>query len=305
MTRPATQTALLALLIVSLSVGVYAGDADLVTSVRALAAQGQYSKASGSVRVYEAHHGESPESILALSWLARTALAQKKYDLADQYAQETKALKKSPLDREPDLPLVLGASLEVQGQVLAARGQRTEAISMLEMELRKYPGTPLAVRIRKNINLLSLEGKSAPALEGVALPGEKPALLFFWAHWCGDCRAEAPILAQIRKEFGPRGLSVIGATRKYGYIGPQTNVPPRVEISCIEQIRREYYAAVLDAPAAISEADFLTYGVSTTPTIVLLDRGGIVRLYHPGGMKYEELKTAIEGMISKPSQVQR
>ena len=176
---------------------------------------------------------------------------------------------------------------------------------MLETELRRYPGTPLALRIRKNINLLSLEGKPAPALEGVALQKEKPTLLFFWAHWCGDCRAETPILAQIKKEFGPRGLTVIGATQKYGYIGSQTDVPPKVEISYIEQIRKVYYAAVVDAPAVVSETNFLTYGVSTTPTIVLLDRGGIIRLYHPGGMKYGELKAAIKGVISKPSRVQR
>jgi thiol-disulfide isomerase/thioredoxin len=171
---------------------------------------------------------------------------------------------------------------------------------MLETELRKYTGTPLAIRIRKNINLLSLEGKPAPALEGVALPKGKAALLFFWAHWCGDCRAEAPILAQIKKEFGPRGLTVIGATQKYGYIGSQTNVPPGVENSYIEQIRKEYYAAVVDAPAVVSETNFLTYGVSTTPTLALVDRGGIVRLYQPGGMKYDELKAAIESMVAHP-----
>jgi thiol-disulfide isomerase/thioredoxin len=302
MTRPSISMSLLALCLLSLS-AVHAGD--LVANVRALAAQGQYSKASGYVHAFEAQHGQSPESILAMSWLGRDALAQKKYDLAEQYAQETykkaqQELKKRPLDREPDLSLALGASVEIQGQVLAARGQRTEAISMLESELRKYQGTPLAVRIRKNINLLSLEGKPAPALEGVALPKGKPVLLFFWAHWCGDCRAEAPILAQLKKEFGPRGLTVIGATQKYGYIGPQTDVPPGVETSYIEQIRKQYYAAVVDAPSLVSETNFLTYGVSTTPTLTLVDRVGIVRLYHPGGMKYDELKAAIEGMMAHP-----
>jgi TolA-binding protein len=133
---------LLALCLLSLSV-VHAGAGDLVANVRALATQGQYSKASGYVHAYEAQHGQSPESILAMSWLGRDALAQKKYDLAEQYARETykkaqQELKKRPLDREPDLSLALGASVEIQGQVLAARGQRTEAISMLESELRKY-----------------------------------------------------------------------------------------------------------------------------------------------------------------------
>jgi thioredoxin-related protein len=39
----------------------------------------------------------------------------------------------------------------------------------------------------------------------------------------------------------------------------------------------------------VSEETFRNYGASTTPTIVLADRAGIVRLYHPGKMTYEEL----------------
>ena len=30
-----------------------------------------------------------------------------------------------------------------------------------------------------------------------------------------------------------------------------------------------------------------------TPTVVLLDKAGLVRLYHPGMMSYDELKAAI------------
>lgn len=279
--------------------------ADLVSDIQAATAQGDYARASRSIQIYEAQRGQTPESILALSWLGRTALAQKKYDQADRYAQDTyqralKELKKRPLDKEPSLPLALGASLEVQAQVLAAQGKRTEAVSLLEAELGKYANTSIHARIRKNINLLSLEGKPAPALETVALPKGKPALLFFWAHWCGDCRAEAPILSRLKKEYGPKGLAFVGPTQKYGYIGADENVPSRVELPHIEKIRKNYYAAVVDGPAAVSERNFLNYGVSTTPTLTLVDRGGVVRLYHPGGMTYEELKSAIEDVLKKP-----
>ena len=46
-------------------------------------------------------------------------------------------------------------------------------------------------------------------------------------------------------------------------------------------------------PAPVSEENFRNYGASTTPTLVLIDRAGIVRLYHPGAMTYEELRAAI------------
>lgn len=289
-----------------ISVGLSCFAADLVGDVKAAAGRGDYTKASSYIQAYETQRGQTPESILALSWLGRTALAQRKYDEADRYAQETyrraqQELKKRPLDREPSLPLALGASLEVQAQVLAAKGQRTEAVSMLEAEIRKYAKTSIHARIRKNINLLSLVGKPAPPLEAASLPRGKPALLFFWAHWCGDCRAEAPILARLKKEYGPKGLAFVGPTRKYGYIGAEDNVPPSVELLHIENIRKESYSAVVDGPAAVSERNFLNYGVSTTPTLALVDKGGMVRLYHPGGMTYEELKSAIEEVLVKPS----
>jgi thiol-disulfide isomerase/thioredoxin len=209
-------------------------------------------------------------------------------------------MKNGPLDRQPDLALAFGASMEVQAQVLAAAGRRTEAISMLEEQLRKYSATSIHARIQKNINLLSLKGKPAPPLQAVSLPKGKPALLFFWAHWCGDCRAEAPILAQLKKEFAPQGLVFIGPTQKYGYIGAETNVPPAAELPFIEKIRKEYYSAVVDGPAAVSEQNFLRYGVSTTPTLALLDKHGIVRLYHPGAMTYQELRSAIQGVLQTP-----
>ena len=40
------------------------------------------------------------------------------------------------------------------------------------------------------------------------------------------------------------------------------------------------------------------YGVSTTPTLVLVDRRGIVRLYHPGNMTEEELSAVIEPALA-------
>ena len=125
-------------LLISAALCAYA--ADLVVDVSAVAARGDYAKASSYIHAFESHHGRTPESILALSVLGRTALAQKKYDLADRYAQDAyqeaqKELTKRALDSEPKLPLALGASLEVQSQVLASRGQRTQLGKMLPLRL--------------------------------------------------------------------------------------------------------------------------------------------------------------------------
>ena len=47
----------------------------------------------------------------------------------------------------------------------------------------------------------------------------------------------------------------------------------------------------------VSEESFKAWGASTTPTLALIDRLGIVRLYHPGRMTYEELAPKVVAVL--------
>jgi len=118
-------------------------------------------------------------------------------------------------------------------------------------------------------------------------------LLFFWAHWCGDCKAEAPILAQIAREYAGKKLAIVAPTQRYGYVARGEEAGPAEELKYIDEIRRKFYADLVSVPAPISESNMKNYGASTTPTIVLIDRRGIVRLYHPGNMTLDELRAAL------------
>jgi len=42
----------------------------------------------------------------------------------------------------------------------------------------------------------------------------------------------------------------------------------------------------------------MRFGVSTTPTLVLVDRTGIIRLYHPGRMTMEQLEPLVGSLIN-------
>ena len=288
--------------------------AGIVENVRFLLAQNNFTAAESQLDSYRSQRGVDAEYLDAYSWLARAALDQGQYDQAAAYAKQTKAmaleeLKKRPLDEEPHLPLALGAALEVQSQVLAARGQKTQAVALLQTALRTYGNTSIHDRIQKNLNLLSFQGRLAPALRsdqflGAPLPPAtqlkgSPVLLFFWAHWCADCKAEAPIITQLRSEFAPRGLKVIGPTRFYGYTAQIEHASQSDELRYIDAVRNRFYSGLLDMPVPINTHNFETYGASTTPTLVLLDRAGKVAWYHPGAVPYSELRAEIEKVVAR------
>lgn len=285
---------------------------DIATAVRASVDARNFGQAEAMIASYRHAAGNTPELIEAVSWLARGELAARNYDRAIAASDETlrlsaEALKSRPLDREPHLPLAVGAAVEVRALTLAAQGQRADAIAFLRAELKTYYASSIRARIQKNILLLDLEGKPAPALDAAHWIGTRPptlaqergrpVLLFFWAHWCPDCKADVPILARLAKTYAPRGLVLIGPTQHYGYVEGGEEASPAAETAYIEKIRREFYSALPQMPIPLSEENFRLYGASTTPTLVLIDRKGIVRMYHPGAMAYEDLESHVKAVI--------
>src|SRR5262249_34116284 len=152
-----------------------------------------------------------------------------------------------------------------------------------------------------------LEGKPAPELDLSDWIGAKPptlaslrgktVLLFFWAHWCVDCKAQAPQIADLQKIYAPKGLVVIAPTKFYGYAANGDDAAPAVEKPYIDRVRAKFYASISPMPVPLSAANFQAYGASTVPTLVLIDSSGIVRMYHPGAMPESELSAKIQATL--------
>jgi len=83
---------------------------------------------------------------------------------------------------------VAGESRHDQATVVSAALARGETPSVPDISMPAFSGSPL-----------SLE-----ALRGHAV------VLNFWASWCIPCRAEAPQLESVWRDFRPRGLIVLG-----------------------------------------------------------------------------------------------
>lgn len=282
----------------------------IVADVRAAIGRNDLAGAAGLVQRFREDQGVTAEALEALSWVGRGALAAGDNEGAAKYAQETRQLAVQmlaarSLDADRHLPVALGAAIETEAKAMAASGQRASAVLFLRQQLDVYRATSIRGRLQKNINLLSLEGRIAPGLSATEHLGApmsdttgRPVLLFFWAHWCPDCKAEAPIVADLQAAYKDQGLVVVGPTRRYGYVAGGADATPTQELAYIDQVRQQYYGMIEDMAVPVSDEDALEYGMDATPTIVLVDRQGKVALYHPGGMTRAELDPYIRKIVA-------
>jgi thiol-disulfide isomerase/thioredoxin len=280
-----------------------------IREVRDDIAKGEFAEGERKVRTFHMLRGWTPSALEALSWLGRGHLAAGNLDEALRIAYETEehavaALRRRPVDAEPRLPIALGAAIEVQAQATAKKGDLSDAVRMLQKSYASYEGTSMKMRIQKNLHLLSLEGKPAPAYATNEYIGDRPpaiyelkgkaVLLFFWAHWCPDCKVMAPILAELQATYKDQGFVIVGPTQRFGYVAKRAPADRETETRYIADIRKEIYGSV-EMTVPVSEETYAGYGTSTTPTLVLVGRDGKVTMYRPGQMT----KAALEPEIRK------
>ena len=110
----------------------------------------------------------------------------------------------------------------------------------------------------------------------------------FWATWCEPCREQLPALERLRRDLGPRGLSVYAVS----FDEDPAQIPRFLAATPVG------FRVLWDRGGAAWAA---RYDLVRLPTTLLVDRKGIVRFVHEGfdeAIAAEE-RRQVEGLIEE------
>jgi thiol-disulfide isomerase/thioredoxin len=145
------------------------------------------------------------------------------------------------------------------------RGQRRLRLTLVPkpypLKWPELPGPPKVGRAAPRLGVTPYRG-ALPA----SLANGTPHLLFFWATWCAPCKAAVPEVLAFER------------ARKTPVIAVTDELPGQLDT--FFQHNGEPFPATVAVDD--SRRAFLAYGVSGTPTIVLVDGDGKVRSYSTG-----------------------
>lgn len=142
-----------------------------------------------------------------------------------------------------------------------------------------------------------LEGAPAPDFSADKIGGGavtlsglrgKVVVLDFWATWCGPCRATMPGLSSMSERLGPRGLVVLGLSDELSSVVDRFLAGERAQ-------GRSYKQQLALESGGVRRS----YRVSSLPTLVLVDRRGVVRKVHVGAGDLAALETEIEALLAE------
>lgn len=120
---------------------------------------------------------------------------------------------------------------------------------------------------------------------------KEAVLLFFWSFFCGPCREEMPMINEMTKEYGGKGLQVIGVNLD--------GLEMKKAIDKFVVSEKIGFRIVFDELEgdAFRVAD--PYGVAGTPALFIVDKKGVISFVSVGAVTTPQLKKEIEKAISK------
>jgi thiol-disulfide isomerase/thioredoxin len=155
---------------------------------------------------------------------------------------------------------------------------------------QKRSATSGYLQVRDRSTQMSLLGREAPEISvkewikggpvSLADFRGRVVLLEFWATWCKPCQEMFPKLKKLHEQERSRGLEVIALTRHYmAYRGPADSMTEerQLMLSMVTEHGVDFHVGIAE-----DERLQGIYGANGLPTVVLIDRNGIIRYAGPG-----------------------
>ncbi|MBW6503922.1 TlpA family protein disulfide reductase [bacterium] len=143
------------------------------------------------------------------------------------------------------------------------------------------PGT-----IAPDFTIFDVRGRPFRLSEEVS---RRPVLLLFWSIFCDPCRAGMAILRRAEDRHADRDLAVVAVAVDGGVLRSTIGGYARQEGYAFTVLVDE-----LDSAGRWKVAD--AYGVSATPTLLLLEKGGKVLLRKEGRIREEEIEKTVSAL---------
>ncbi len=152
--------------------------------------------------------------------------------------------------------------------------------SWKQVEALVLPGDERTSLVGLKAGDFSAKSLDGDGVELSSLRG-KVVVLDFWATWCPPCREELPGVDKLRTEFGDKvqffGVNDEDKGTARGYLRKNNNG----------------LATLSDPNEKINKQ----YGISAIPTVLIIDREGVIRSQFVGGRSQEELRAAITRVV--------
>jgi tetratricopeptide (TPR) repeat protein/thiol-disulfide isomerase/thioredoxin len=126
-------------------------------------------------------------------------------------------------------------------------------------------GDAIVGRPAPDFTLKDLDGRD---VQLTSLKG-KVVVLDFWATWCGPCRLEIPIIERIYKQYGKKGVAVLGVNEQES---------GDIVRKYVERNKISYPVLLTSGDSSVIGA----YGAHALPTVAVVDKNGIVAAYRVG-----------------------